>query len=93
MALVFLLLFVFSFVVRVFTGTGAYNGVRTFTDQPPFSTVAFLQFARFWLITLQSWRVEYLVIAIYVVLTIFLRQEDLPESRQVDVSNTTTGPE
>lgn len=80
-----------SFVLHVFSGASAYNEVRALAGQPPISTMAFLISARFWSITLDTWQAEYLVIALYVVLTIFLRQEDSPESKQVTASNETTG--
>jgi hypothetical protein len=53
--------------------------------------VAFLLSAKFWSTTLQTWQAEYLVIAIYVVLTIFLRQEGSSESKPVESRNATPG--
>jgi hypothetical protein len=47
--------------------------------------------AKFWATTLQTWQAEYLAIALYVVLTIFLRQQNTPESKPVEASNETTG--
>jgi hypothetical protein len=47
--------------------------------------------SKFRSVTLQTWQAEYLVIALYVVLTIFLRQQDSPESKPVESSNATTG--
>jgi len=91
LSLSFLFLFVLSFVVHVFSGASAYNEVRTLGGQSPISIMAFLFSARFWSVTLETWQAEYLVIALYVVLTIFLRQEDSPESKPVTESNKTTG--
>ena len=91
LSLTLLLLFVLSFVLHAFSGASAYNEERTLAGQSPISTWAFLVSARFWSITLQTWQAEYLVIALYVVLTVFLRQEDSPESKPVKASNETTG--
>ena len=47
--------------------------------------------AKFWATTLQTWQAEYLAIAVHIVLTIFLRQQNSPESKPVEASNETTG--
>ena len=91
LSLTFLLLFVLSFVLHALSGASAYNEERALTDRSPISIMAFLLSAKFWSITLQTWQAEYLVIALYVVLTIFLRQEDSPESKPVTASDQTTG--
>ena len=46
---------------------------------------------QFWATTLQTWQAEYLAIAVHIVLTIFLRQQNSPESKPVEASNETTG--
>ena len=89
--LAFLLLFVLTLALHVVFGAKAYNEQRAFTGQPPLSIWAFVLSAKFWTATLQTWQAEYLAIALYVVLTIFLRQQDSPESKPVDASNETTG--
>jgi protein-S-isoprenylcysteine O-methyltransferase Ste14 len=89
--LAFLLLFVFSLALHVVFGASAYNEERALAGQLPISIAAFLLSAKFWSTTLQTWQAEYLVIALYVVLTIFLRQQDSPESKRVESSNQTTG--
>jgi len=87
----FLLLFVLSLALHVVFGAKAYNEQRSLAGQSPFSTGAFILSAKFWAITLQTWQAEYLAIALYVVLTIFLRQQDSPESKPVESRNQTTG--
>jgi hypothetical protein len=57
----------------------------------PISIAPFVLSAKFSSTTLQTWQAEYLVIAIYVVLTIFLHQQDSPESKPVESRNKTTG--
>jgi hypothetical protein len=87
----FLLLFVLSFVFHIIVGASAFNEERALVGLPPISISAFLQSARFWTTTLQTWQAEYLVIAIYVVFSIFLRQQDSPESKKIESKNETTG--
>jgi hypothetical protein len=59
--------------------------------RPAISIASFLLSAKFWSATLQTWQAEYLVIVIYIVLSIFLRQEGSTESKPVDASNEATG--
>lgn len=89
--LAFLLLFVLSFALHIVFGAGAYNEERALTGQLPISMAAFLLSAKFWSSTLQTWQAEYLAIALFVVLSVFLRQQDSAESKPVESSDETTG--
>ena len=91
LVLAFLLLFLLSLALHVVFGAKAYNEGRSLAGQAPLSTGAFILSAQFWTTTLQTWQAEYLAIALYVVLTIFLRQQDSPESKPVESSDETTG--
>jgi hypothetical protein len=91
LSIAFLLMFVLSLALHVVFGASAYNEERSLAAQPPISVAAFLFSAKFWSTTLQTWQAEYLVIAIYVVLSVFLRQQGSPESKPVESSNETTG--
>jgi hypothetical protein len=93
LSLAFISLFMLSFILFAFSGAGANNEERALVGQPPISVMAFLLSAKFWWITLQTWEAEYLVITLYVVLTVFLRQEGSPESKPVESSNERTGEE
>jgi hypothetical protein len=72
--LAFLLLFVLSLALHIVVGDKAYNEDRAFAGPPPISLKAFLISAKFWSSTLQTWQAEYLAIAVFVVLTVFLRE-------------------
>jgi hypothetical protein len=91
--LAFFLLFLFSFALHIASGCAAYNEDRTLTGRPPLSVSAFLLSAKFWSSTLQTWQAEYVAIAIFVVFSIFLRQEYSAESKPVEASNEETGKE
>lgn len=86
-----LLLFVHSFVLHIVVGASAFNEQRALTGLPPISIPAFLLSAKFWTTTLQTWQAEYLVIAIYIVFSIFLREQDSPESKKIESKDETTG--
>lgn len=87
----FVALFVLSLALDVVAGDKAYNETRALAAQPPISIAAFLLSAKFWSSTLQTWQAEYLAIAVFVVLSIFLRQQESAESKPLESSNETTG--
>ena len=87
----FLALFALTLALHVVVGDKAYNQDRAFTGQPPLSIAAFLLSAKFWSSTLQTWQAEYLAIALFVMFSVFLRQQDSAESKPVESSNATTG--
>jgi hypothetical protein len=89
--LAFLVLFVLTLALHVVVGDKAYNEDRAFTGQPPLSISAFLLSAKFWSSTLQTWQAEYLAIALFVVFSVFLRQQNSAESKPVESSDATTG--
>jgi hypothetical protein len=93
LSMAFLALFLIALSLHIVFGTQAYNEARALTSQPTISIAACLHTATFWSATLQTWQAEYLVIAIYVVLTTFLRQQGSPESKPVESRNETTGAE
>ena len=80
-----------SLALHVVVGAGAYNEERSLTGRPPISIAAFLLSAKFWSSTLQTWQAEYLAIAIFVVLSIFLRQQNSAESKPLESRDDATG--
>ena len=91
LSLVFFGLFVVAFWIHLVSGAAAYNQTRAYLHQPPLSVAAFSVSAKFWFSTFQTWQAEYMAIALYVLLSIFLRQEGSPESKPVESSNRETG--
>ncbi|MGB6176670.1 MAG: DUF6766 family protein [Methylocella sp.] len=91
LVLALMLLFVLSLALYVVSGTNGYNEERALTGQPLISIAAFLLSVKFWSSTLQTWQAEYLAIALYVVLSVFLHQQGSPESKQLESSTETTG--
>jgi hypothetical protein len=91
--LAFFLLFLLSFALHIASGCAAYNEDRALTDLPSISISAFLLSAKFWSSTLQTWQAEYVAIALFVVFSIFLRQQYSAESKPVEASNEATGKE
>ncbi|HTV04719.1 MAG TPA: DUF6766 family protein [Acidobacteriaceae bacterium] len=91
LSLAFVALFLVTFVLHLYSGAAAYNEQRALTHQAPLTVAAFSVSSKFWFSTLQTWEAEYMAIALYIFLTIFLRQEGSPESKRVDAKDTDTG--
>lgn len=87
----FLILFVLTFVVHASSGFFAENSRRALGGLPAVGVGDYLVSSRFWWENFQTWQAEYLVIALYLVLSIFLRQEDSAESKPADAPNSETG--
>jgi hypothetical protein len=91
LSLAFGVMFVLAFVGHWLSGAASYNSELALLHEPQMSRVAFLGSAKFWFSTMQTWEAEYAAIAIYVFLSIFLRQEGSPESKPTDATNDDTG--
>ena len=91
LSLAFCLLFGAVFVLHLASGARAYNEQRMLEHQPAMTVNEFLGSSKFWFTTLQTWEAEYMAIALYIFLSIFLRQEGSPESKPVDAPNSETG--
>jgi hypothetical protein len=89
--LAFLLMFVAAFAIHAMSGAAAYNEERALAHQTSISWSAFLVSAKFWSSTLETWEAEFGVIAAYIVLSIFLRQEGSAESKPPEASDESTG--
>jgi Domain of unknown function (DUF6766) len=91
LSLAFLALFLLAFAAHFVSGAAANNHRRVVEGLSPVTMEEFFCSAQFWFITLQTWQAEYFAIALYLVLSIFLRQEGSPESKPVDAPDTATG--
>jgi hypothetical protein len=87
----FALLFALSLTLHALFGARAYNAQRALAGQSPIPLEAFLRSAQFWSSNLQTWQAEYLTIALFVVLSVFLRQQDSAESKPLESSDESTG--
>ena len=85
-------LFLASFVLHAVGGAGEYNEEQAEHGSAERVTVlGYMGTARFWFESLQNWQSEFLAVLAIVVLTIFLRQQGLPESKPVDAAHSETG--
>ncbi len=91
LALALLALFALSFVLHAAGGARAYSEEQQAHGGAAVSLLGYLATARFWFESLQNWQSEFLSIAVLVVLSIFLRQRDSPESKKVAAPHGATG--
>lgn len=83
LSLAFFLLFVVSFVLHALGGARAFSQEQIEHGQSAVSVIEYLATSQFWFESLQNWQSEFLSIGAMVVLAIFLRQRNSPESKPV----------
>lgn len=91
LSLVFLALFIATFTLHLIFGDWKYNENQALRHLPPESYGSYAGSSAFWFSLFQCWEAEFSAIGIYIVLSIFLRQEDSPESKPVGASDEQTG--
>lgn len=87
LSLMFLLLFLLSFLLHAY---GTMKSINQEGEQLISYWQVFLQ-NRFWFESLQNWQSEFLSVAAIVFFSIYLRQQGSPESKPVDAPNSETG--
>jgi hypothetical protein len=91
LGLVLALLFVASFVLHLIGSTREAAEVAAEHGRAAPSVMQHLGEAQFWFESFQNWQSEFLSTAVLIVLAIFLRQENSPESKKVSDPNSKTG--
>jgi hypothetical protein len=84
-------LFALSFAIHALGGWRESNQEHSEHGEPPASLGEFLTDAEFWFQSFQNWQSEFLAVLSIVVLSIFLRQNGSPESKDVDATNWENG--
>lgn len=91
LAIAFSLLFFLSFVLHL-DGSWRHDVVqRQLEGQPPLSLGQYLAGSQFWFESFQNWQSEFLAVASLVILSIWLRQKDSPQSKAVEAPHSQTG--
>ena len=91
LSLAFLGLFALSFAIHAAGGWREFNQERAGHGEPPARFGEFLGDAEFWFQSFQNWQSEFLAVLSIVVLSIFLRQNGSPESKDVDAPHWKNG--
>jgi len=84
LSVVFLLLFVFALAGQILTGHAEYNKEQTEDGAPTITLGSYLSSGHFIQATFENWESEFLQMALFVVLTISLRQRGSSESKDFE---------
>lgn len=84
LSIVFFILFVFSIAGQVLTGFEEHNKERKEEGQPPVSLSRYFSSGHFLQATFENWESEFLQMAFFVVLTIWLYQKGSSESKALE---------
>jgi hypothetical protein len=84
-------LFVIFFALHAWTSNRAYNEEQAIRHLDPQSLWPYLASPNFWFVNSETWEAEFFAIGLYIVMTIFLRQERSPESKKTSASDDETG--
>lgn len=85
------LLFVISFVIHWTQSAKVAAQEAIAHGEKPLGLLAYLADPQLWFESFQNWQSEFLSTAILVILSIFLRQRESPESKAVAAPHTATG--
>jgi len=91
LSLAFGLFFLVAFALHMRASTDLENEERARRGQTPLSVAEYLQGPKFWFQSFQNWQSEFLAITSMVVLSIYLREKDSPESKPVEAPHDATG--
>ncbi|HDS1650832.1 hypothetical protein ERT44_01670 [Stenotrophomonas sp. MA5] len=91
LAIAFGLLFLVSFSLHAVGSWKAEQVEQQLQGLPPPSFLEHLTSSTFWFESMQNWQSEFLAVLALVVLTIFLRQKDSPQSKPVQAPHAQTG--
>lgn len=91
LSLAFGLLFLISFVLHLCGSWRDENLERALKGEAPLALIAYLGEPRFWFESLQNWQSEFLAVLSLVLLSIWLRQKDSPQSKPVEAPHSQTG--
>ena len=89
--LLFTVLFVLAFCSHAEAGLEHFNREQARLGLPATDLAGFLSDGEFWFESLQNWQSEFLVMAILVIATVYLRQRGSPESKPVAAPHRETG--
>jgi hypothetical protein len=91
LGIVFLLLFVGSWLLHGISGGREYNNEQLAHGGETISTIGFMTSHEFWFQSFQNWQSEFLSVGSIVILSVFLRQRGSPESKPVAAPHYETG--
>ncbi|HEU4470983.1 MAG TPA: DUF6766 family protein [Flavisolibacter sp.] len=83
--------FLLSFLAHWYGSLKDYNQEQVIKGKPVESAMQYLSNPKLWSESFENWQSEFLSVFAIVVLSIFLRQKNSPQSKPVDAPNSETG--
>ncbi len=84
LSIIFLLLMIFSLAGQIYTGWHEHNDFLETYERPPTGLGSYLKSGHFLQATFENWESEFFQMALFVILTIYMRQEGSSESRPME---------
>lgn len=84
LSLVLFVLFAFSILGQFITGMAQYNEFLSEHGAPKVGIISYFMSGHFIQATFENWESEFFQMALFVILTIFLRQQGSSESKKLD---------
>ena len=91
LAIAFSLMFLMSFVLHAEGSWHRESVERAANGEAPIALMTYVRGAEFWFESFQNWQSEFLAVLSLVVLSIWLRQKDSPQSKPVEAPHSQTG--
>lgn len=91
LTLILLGLFIVAFALHGWGSWSRHTSEELAEGRVPPDVIDYLGGAQFWFESLQNWQSEFLAVLALVVLSIFLRQKDSPQSKAVEAPHRRTG--
>ena len=91
LAIAFAVLFALSFLLHL-TGSWRHEqDERALKGEAPVALVEYASESKFWFESFQNWQSEFMAVVSLVLLTIWLRQQDSPQSKPLEAPHSQTG--
>jgi hypothetical protein len=91
LSLAFAMMFLVAFSAHAIGGAREYSAEQLEHGQRAVTTIQYMATSRFWFESFQNWQSEFLAVLAMVVLSIWLREKNSPESKDVDAPHWVTG--
>ena len=91
LSFVLFLLFFLSFLLHWYGSLKQFNQEQALKGLPTQSAIEYLSNSKLWFESFENWQSEFLSVVSIVVLSIFLRQKNSPQSKPVDAPHHQTG--
>lgn len=91
LSIAFAILFVLSFALHLDGSWRHEQNERAIEGDPPIALAEYAADPQFWFESFQNWQSEFMAVASLVLLTIWLRQKDSPQSKPLEAPHSQTG--